>query len=223
MRRIRVFIVDDHSLVREGLKMLVGTCPDTELVGQAASGKEAVPAIARCAPDVVLLDLDLGDEDGVALLPRITEAAPAVKVLVVTGLRDVERQHQAILAGARGLVPKDRSPEVLVKAIRRVDAGELWFERELVHAALRRATPAATPLDAEAARIASLTAREREVVALLGEGLKNEQIAQRLSISEKTVRNHLSSVFDKLGVSDRLELLVFAYRRGLVRAPVGHR
>jgi two-component system, NarL family, nitrate/nitrite response regulator NarL len=217
---VRVFIVDDHAMVREGLRMLVERAKDLAVCGEAANGAEALESIASARPDLVLLDLDLATEDGLTLLPRLAPLLGDAKVLVLTGIRDRARHEAALLAGARGLVLKDRPPETLLHAIRKVHAGEIWFDRALLDAALSRAMrgPQAGR-SPEAARIAALTAREREIVELVGRGLKTEQIGERLSISEKTVRNHLTAIFDKLGVSDRLELLMYAYREKLVSLP----
>ena len=219
MGRIAVLLVDDHPVVREGVKMLLSGATDLVVAGEVHSGEAALQALGQGPVDVVLLDLDLGAEGGVVLLPRIASAAPTARVLVLTGLRDRDRHRQALLAGARGLLLKDKSPEQLLKAIRKVHAGELWFERAVLEAALQRAVSSQQGRDPVERRIAELTARELEVVRLIGEGLKNRDIAEQLGISEKTVRNHLSMVFDKLGVSDRLELLVFAYRHGLAQPP----
>lgn len=217
---VRVFIVDDHAMVREGLCLLLERTKDLAFCGEAGNVAAALQGIARSRPDLVLLDLDLGPEDGLALLPRLPPLLGEPKVLVLTGIRDRARHEAALLAGARGLVLKDRPPETLLEAIRKVHAGEIWFDRPLLESALSRAMrspePAASP---EAAKVATLTAREREIVELVGRGLKTDQIGERLSISEKTVRNHLSAIFDKLGVSDRLELLMYAYREKLVPLP----
>jgi two-component system nitrate/nitrite response regulator NarL len=162
---------------------------------------------------VVVLDLDLGDEDGLEWLPRILATVPEARVLILTALRDQGRDEAALRAGARGFVHKDAAAEVVVRAVRAVAAGELWFEPRLL-----RAGGGAGPRPAGPEQpFASLTDRERDVVRLVGEGLRNEEIARRLGITEKTVRNHLTAVFDKIGVSGRLELVVFAYRHGLVR------
>jgi DNA-binding NarL/FixJ family response regulator len=207
----RVFVVDDHPVLREGLRMLLESSKDVRIVGGAASVRAALPDVQRLEPEVVLLDLDLGDEDGLQALPRLVAAAPRTRVLIFTALRDRVRDEAALRAGARGLVLKDVPAETLVRAITTVAAGDLWFDPRVLAALRSGAVPTGD------VKLASLTPREREIVALVAEGLRNEEVGRRLGISEKTVRNHLTLVFDKLGVSGRLELLAFAYQHGIGR------
>jgi DNA-binding NarL/FixJ family response regulator len=214
---IQVFIVDDHPLVREGLKMLLAAAGDMGFSGEAASASGALQALAASRPDVLLLDLDLGEEDGVEWLPRIATAAPSTRILALTGLRERSRHEAALLAGARGLVMKDRPAAEILAAIRGVHAGALCFERPLLEAALQRATREDHRPDDSTSRLASLTEREREIVELVGQGLRNADVAARLGIREKTLRNHLSAIYEKLGVADRVELLVFSYHRRVTR------
>lgn len=209
MSATALFLVEDHPVVREGLRMLLDAAGDLRVVGAAASASGALEALRAAPPDVVLLDLDLGGEDGLEQLPRVLEAAPGARVLILTAVRDPGRDEAAFLAGARGFVRKEAPADELLRAIRTVAAGGLWFDPRTVGAARAQGT-SADPL-------AALTARERDVLRLVGEGLRNEEVARRLGISEKTVRNHLTAVFDKIGVSGRLELVVFAYRHGLAR------
>lgn len=215
---IRVLLVDDHAIVREGLRMLLAGAPDMTVVGDTGNGSDALALAARAAPDVVLLDLDLAGEDGLPLVPQLQRTAGAPKALILTASRDRARHEAALLAGARGVVVKDRSADLLLKAIRRVHAGELWFDRALLDAVVQRSLRSDPQVAPEAARIAKLTGREREIVTLIGEGLRNEEIGRRLFISEKTVRNHLSTIFEKVAVSDRLELVVYAFNNGLASA-----
>jgi DNA-binding NarL/FixJ family response regulator len=142
--------------------------------------------------------------------------ASQTRVLVLTGLHEVEAHRQAICGGAMGVVLKEQAPEVLLKAIEKVHAGEVWLDRTMLASVLGELVAnRATRVDAEATHIAMLTGREREVIAQVGQGLRNKQIADRLGITETTVRHHLTSIFDKLGVTSRLELVLFAHRRGL--------
>ncbi len=203
-----LFVIDDHPVLREGIKMLLEANGDLAVAGSAATASAALPALRERPPDVVLLDLDLGTEDGLELLPRILEAAPTSKVLILTALRDRARDEEALQRGARGLVLKDAPPEVLVSAVRAVAGGGLWFDPRVLAAPKKPAEPG--PAD----RLAGLTAREREIVLLVVEGLRNEEVARRIGITEKTVRNHLTAVFDKVGVSSRLELVVLAFGAG---------
>lgn len=208
-----LFVIDDHPVLREGIKMLAEAGGDLAVAGSSATASGALDALGQLRPDVILLDLDLGGEDGLAWLPRISAAVPSARVLILTALRDRARDEEALRAGARGLVLKDAAPEVLLQAIRSVAAGALWFDPRVL-AAPRRAAPAPA---AAADALGVLTARERDIVSLVAEGLRNEEVGRRLGITEKTVRNHLTAVFQKLGVSGRLELVVYAFDRGLAR------
>lgn len=212
MTSIALFVIDDHPVLREGIKMLVEATGEIRVVGSSATASGALAALARLLPEVILLDLDLGEEDGLVWLPRISAAAPAARVLVLTALRDRARDEEALRAGARGLVLKDAAPEVLLQAIRSVAAGALWFDPRVL-----AAPRAAGPAQRGAPDAGDLTPREREIVTLVAEGLRNEEVGRRLGITEKTVRNHLTAVFQKLGVSGRLELVVYAFDRGLAR------
>ena len=216
MDQIRVLVIEDQPVMRQGLETLLASAEDVTAVGQVASGDAAVRALASCTADVVMLDLDLGGEDGLDLIPRIAGVAPGAGVLAFTVVRDPQRHRAALLAGARGLITKDKAGEIILKAIREIDCGGLWFERQLLEQTLARSI---SWHNCRAPQHADLTKRESDVILLLGEGLKNAQIARRLCISEKTVRNHLTSIFGKFGVSDRLELLVHAYQAGLVAVP----
>jgi DNA-binding NarL/FixJ family response regulator len=209
-----VYVIEDHSVVREGLRMLLEASGGVRVAGAAASASGALAELRATSPDVVLLDLVLGHEDGLEWLPRLQAAAPRSRVLVLTALADPGRDEAALRAGARGFVLKDASPEVLLRAVRDVAAGALWFDPRILPGGDAGSVPAR---GAAPAPFAALTARELEVVALVAEGLRNEEIARRLGISEKTVRNHLTAVFDKVGVSGRLELVVFAYRHGVAQ------
>jgi len=219
--RIRALIVDDHLLIAQGLRMLLDSTGRIDVIAEAHVVADALELAAACQPDVVLLDLDLGGDDGLRLIPEVRKAAPSTQVIVVTGTRDPRVHEEALRSGARGIVVKDKAADVLVKAIEKVQEGELWFERTLLSRALDRATngAGAPRVDGMAGRIASLTAREREVISLIGAGLRNQEIAGKLFIAEKTVRNHVTGIFAKLSVSDRLELALFAYRHGLADIP----
>jgi len=215
---IRILIVDDHAVVRAGLRMLIEQNPAMKVIGVAGNRSEALAVAASEQPNMIILDILLGDEDGLTFLPELREAATNARVLVLTGLRSSESQRRAILAGAMGVVLKEHAAEVLIKAINKVHQGEVWLDRSTMGGVLDEITQA-PGIDPEKAKIASLTDREREVMALIAEGLKNKQIGQRLFISETTVTHHLSSIFSKLDVSDRLELIIYAFRHGLAQLP----
>jgi two-component system, NarL family, nitrate/nitrite response regulator NarL len=221
VKPIRILIVDDHALVRSALRMLLESQSSVVVVGEAAGLDDALSTTSREQPDIVLLDLDLGAVNGVDLLPHLHTAAPEAHVIVLTGVRDVEIHRRAVRLGAMGLVLKDKAPEVLLQAIAKVYAGEAWLDRMLVADVLSEMTrPKFEQLaNPEAAKIATLTAREREVIDLVGQGLRNQGIAKRLFISEATVRHHLTSIFAKLGINDRLQLAIYAYQHGLACFP----
>jgi DNA-binding NarL/FixJ family response regulator len=200
--------------------MLVDATPTLCVVGEASSCAEALAIAARERPDIVLLDLLLGRESGLDVLPGLAAAAPEARVIVLSGVQDLDMRRSAIRLGAVGLVDKEAAADVLLKAIDRVHRGEAWIDPVLTADALRRAARAEQESAAEMTRISALTPREREVVALVGEGLKNRQISDRLNISEATVRHHLTSVFDKIEVGDRFELALYAYRHRLAKIPV---
>jgi two-component system nitrate/nitrite response regulator NarL len=215
---IRILIVDDHAVVRAGLRMLIDQNPTMKVIGLAGDRSEALAIAASEQPNLIILDLLLGDEDGLTILPELREVAKNARVLVLTGLRGSESQRRAMLAGAMGVVLKDHAAEVLIKAINKVHQGEVWLDRLMMGSVLDEMTQA-PETDPDKGRIASLTDREREVIALIAEGLKNKEIGKRLFISETTVTHHLSSIFSKLGVSDRLELVIYAFSRNLAKMP----
>jgi two-component system, NarL family, nitrate/nitrite response regulator NarL len=216
-----VLLVDDHPVVREGLRMFLSASLAYDVVAEADTAAAALAATGHHKPGIVLLDIYLGDESGLDLIPHLAAASPASRVIVVTAARDATVLDAALAAGARGLVQKDQAAQVLLKAIDKVLAGEFWFERAVLSRHLARVTGRVLgPSDPGDLAIASLTPREREIITLVGQGLKNQQIADALFVSEKTVRNHLTLVFSKLGVSDRFELALYAYRHGLARLPL---
>jgi len=216
---IRVLLIDNDLVVRAGLRMLIQSWRRMEIVGEARTPAEALAIISRETPDIILLELDLGEAGiGLDLLPELLSVGKA-HIIILTSVHDPEAHYRAMRLGAMGLVLKDQSAEVLHKAILKVHAGEAWLDPKLMRSVITRMSRAggSKKSDHVTAMIASLTKREHEVVALVGEGLKNKDIARRLFISETTVRHHLTSIFSKLEVSDRLELLVFLYRHKLVK------
>ena len=215
--RIRVALVDDHAMVRQGLRMLLEADPELEVVGEAANRAGAFSLVASSAPDIVLVDLVLGGDSGLDVIADLRARYPDTRVLVLTGLREPQAHRQALQAGASGIVEKEAAPEVLLKAIRRVSEGEAWVDRRMTASIL--AGYSSPSENQERARIQSLSSRESELVALIGEGLSNKGIADRLSISEITVRHHLSSIYRKLQIRDRLELLLYAYKHKLIPPP----
>ena len=218
---VRVLIVDDHGIMRAGLRMLLESQPGITVVGEASTCADALALTTDTQPDVIVLDLDLGGENAVESIPTLLRIAPETRILVLTGVRDPEIHRQAIRHGAMGLVLKEKAVETLLQAITKVQAGEVWLESTMIARVLGDLTrPQSSPqASAEATQIARLTEREREVITLVGEGLRNKHIAARLYISEATVRHHLTAIFAKLDVSDRFELAIYAYQHGLAKPP----
>jgi len=216
---IRVFLLGEHALIRAGLRMLIESRTGLRVVGEAASYTDARVAGYHQA-DIVLLDSDLDRNGNLDFLNEIVVSVKPARLLILTGTADLESHYCAVRLGAMGLVLKERPADVLVKAIEKIHAGEVWLDRSSIAGVLRGLSSGDASADSDEARIAHLTEREREVIGVIGEGLKNRQIAERLFISETTVRHHLSSIFDKLGVSDRFELLVYAYRHRLAKPPI---
>jgi len=226
---IRVLALDHHTLMRAGLRLLLSQASEPaypsytarfEVVGEAGDSAEALRLASQTKPDVILLELNLGGELNTEIIPELIKAAPQARIILLTGVEDRSIQRLAVQMGAIGVVSKKENGQTLYKAIEKVHAGEVWIDRNMMASVLtnlaqaRRAGP-----NPEAERIAALSEREREVIALIGQGMKNKQIAKCMTISETTVRHHLSSIYQKLEVADRLELSIFAYRNGLAELP----
>jgi DNA-binding NarL/FixJ family response regulator len=211
MTDIRVMIVDDHPVVRKGLRAFLETQPGMEVVGEAGDGKEALRAMATAEPDLVLLDLHLPDSSGSDLIPEMRKWKSTVKVLVLTGFADRREVVPAIRAGADGYLLKDTDPDQLAEAIRELADGRTVYAQEAA-AALSAYVSGGDPHQA----LADLTAREREVLAGLGQGWSNARLAEELFVSEKTVKTHVSAVLRKLGLDDRTQAALFAVKSGVV-------
>ncbi|MCB0894563.1 MAG: response regulator transcription factor [Nocardioides sp.] len=203
---VRVVLVDDHAVIRAGLQQLLAGTDDIVVVGTAANGAEALEVVRELKPDVVLMDLQMPGVDGVAATRNIRAEHLGVDVLVLTSFSDSERIVAALDAGAVGYLLKDADPEDVLQGIRAVSRGESPIHPRAARALLgvRAGSPQV-----------QLTAREREVLTLVREGLANKQIARRLDISERTVKAHLTSAFARIGVSDRTQAALWAERNGL--------
>jgi len=218
-RTIGILLVDDHEVVRVGLRHLIEKQSHMKIVGEACNRSDALKIASHEQPEIIILDLCLGDESGAELIPELLRISEESRIIVLTAVQNEEELRSASRLGAAGVITKDAPADMVVKAIERVNAGELWLNRRLTAALvaeLRRPGKEPVSPNAEGKLISSLTDREREVISLIGEGMKNKQIADRLCISETTVRHHITSILKKLQVSDRLELLIFAYKNDLV-------
>ncbi|WP_336852623.1 response regulator transcription factor [Sinomonas albida] len=237
---IRILIADDQALIRAGFRALLDAEPDMEVVGEAGSGTEAVAAVARLAPDVVLMDIRMPGGDGLEATRTILAAAPAPgrvapnpgtdggsgagrashgpRVVILTTFELDEYVTGAIRAGASGFLVKDTEPEDLVRAVRAVHEGDAMLSPSVTRRLLERlAAERPSAQAAQPADVRLLTEREREVVALVGQGLNNAEIGERLYITPLTAKTHVSRAMTKLGLRDRAQLVVLAYESGLVR------
>jgi len=211
--RIRIIIADDHAIVREGLRALIETEPDMELVGEAADGFEAVHLQQTLRPDVTLLDLVMPRMDGLAALAAIRQADPDARILVLTSFAEDERVFPAIMAGALGYLLKDASPQELLKAIRDVACGDVSLHPAIARRVIKELN---RPPDARPAG-EPLTERESQVLILVAQGLSNQEIGDKLVISERTVRTHVSNILGKLHLANRTQAARFALREGLAK------
>ena len=198
--------------------MLLENHPGIKVVAMASTQPEALEIIAREPSDLIILDLELGGVSALSFIPQLREAAQNARVLVLTGSRESETHQKAAQLGAMGVVLKEDAADLLIKAIEKVYQGEAWLDRlTLGNILWQMSAQDKESLDPERKKISTLTERERQVIALIAEGLKNRQIADRLFISPVTVTHHLSSIYSKLGVSDRLELVVYAFANKLAK------
>ena len=215
--KIRVVIADDHPIVRDGLRKLLSIEADIDVVGEAADGQELLDHMGDWRPDVILLDLRMPTTDGLTALQTLNSTNNPAKVIILTASEDKNEFVQAMKLGCAGIVLKQTSADLIVKSIRKVHAGEIWLDAHTTAAVMRQfaSAEAAAASGIKGRERAPLSAREREIVALVAQGYKNKEMAEKMFISEQTVKNHLHNIFDKLGVSDRLELALYAIHKGL--------
>lgn len=211
--QIRVFLADDHAVVRKGIEALLGTEEGMEVVGTAANGEEAVVRVAHLQPDVILLDLQMPKKSGIEAIVEIKEDNPDAHILVLTSFSEDDKVFAAIKAGALGYILKDASPNELLTAIRNVHQGKSSLDPEIALKVIHELNkPSGLPLTEE-----PLTAREMEILQLVARGLSNQQVAEELVISERTARTHISNILAKLHLANRTQAALYALRRGIAR------
>ncbi len=222
---INVLLIQNQECVRSGLRLLIESKPQVEVIGEASNYSQALSVISQNSPDVILLDHEHGGDCSIDTIPNLLFAAKNARVLVFTGEWNPDAHYQAFGLGAMGLVFKTDSPGVLIKAIEKVHCGEAWIESVTMARLLKemwqgkvKAGEKDQPKQGRR-NVHKLTVREREVVALIGERLQNKQIADRLFVCEATVRHHLTSIYDKLNIKNRIELALYAYQHGLAKQP----
>ncbi len=213
MDTIRVLIADDHQLFRDGLKALLLSAPDTEVVGEAATGREAIQRAAESQPHVILMDLQMPELDGIEATRQIVDTSPHINVLMVTMFEDDQSVFAAMRAGARGYVLKGAKHDEMLRAIRAVSSGEAIFSPSIAARMMSFFAASRSVIPEQA--FPDLTDREREVLNLIARGESNADIARALTISVKTVRNHVSNIFSKLQVADRAQAAIRAREAGL--------
>lgn len=204
---IRIVIADDHAIFRDGLKRLLATQDDFQIIGEASDGKEAIALANELKPDILLLDLAMPRVPGMEVLRELSQQEVAVRTILLTAAIQPFAVTSALQLGARGIVLKASPPELLLKSIRSVHEGQFWVGSEAVTAWARTGQPSTTGF--------GLTTREVEIISAIKEGNSNREIASKLAISEETVKRHLSNIYGKLGVSSRLELAVLATEQHL--------
>jgi DNA-binding NarL/FixJ family response regulator len=215
---IRVLIADDHPIVRDGLKKLLSLEEDVQVVGEASDGCQVLDKIQELDPDVLLLDLRMPNLGGLSTLRALQKTNKRTCVIVFTGSEDMNEFAQAMKLGCSGIVKKQTAPELIVKSIRKVHVGEIWLDSNITAVVMRQFAVRSEIGGSESGKSGErspLSPREREVVQLIALGYKNKDIAEKMFISEQTAKNHLHNIFDKLGVSGRLELALYAIHKGL--------
>ncbi|MGA3201216.1 MAG: response regulator transcription factor [Bryobacteraceae bacterium] len=216
---VRIVIADDHPIVRDGLKKLLLLEDDFEIVGEAGDGREVMEKVQALDPDVLLLDLRMPNLDGLSALQALQQTNKRTRVIVLTASEDKNEFVQAMKLGCSGIVLKQTAPDLIVKSIRKVNSGEIWLDSHTTAAVMRQFSTgpegSGQSSGGKSRERSPLSAREREIVALVAQGYKNKEMAEKMFISEQTVKNHLHNIFDKLGVSDRLELALYAIHKGL--------
>lgn len=222
-QKIRIMIADDHPVFVEGLRRILELEEDLEVIGEAYDGPSTISKVQELKPDVLLLDLRMPGMDGLEVLEHLQQLKVNTKILVLTASENRQEFVEAMRLGCSGIVLKHTQTPLLLKSIRKVYEGEIWLDSTTTAAVIREfasASPSPTfPAPQRTRARSPLSNREREIVALVAQGYRNKEIAEKLFISEQTVKNHLHNIFDKLGVSDRLELALYAIHKGLHQSP----
>ena len=211
---VRVLIADDHAIFRDGLRKLLSPADNISIVGEAQDGVECIELLAKLKPDVLLLDLRMPRKDGLAVLEEVNFDNLPTRVIILTAAEDDRDVIRAMRLGARGVVLKQSASELLTRSIHKVADGEIWLDNHLtaeVIEAFKKSSESGQRREKP-----FLSDREREIVQLVAQGFRNREIGEKLFISEQTVKNHIHNIFDKIGVSDRLELALYAIHHGLI-------
>ena len=211
---IRILVADDHAIFRDGLRKLLEVADDVQIIGEASNGVECVKMLAKFKPDILLLDLRMPEKDGLGVLEEVNFDSLPTRVIVLTAAEDDRDVVRAMRLGARGVVLKQSASDLLLKSIRKVDDGEIWLDNRMtaeVIDAFKKSSESGQRREKPL-----LSDREKEIVQLVAQGFRNREIGEKLFISEQTVKNHLHNIFDKLGVSDRLELALYAIHHRLI-------
>jgi two-component system nitrate/nitrite response regulator NarL len=214
---IRIVIIESQTLMRAGLRLIVERSPDLKVVGEVGDAQAGLDTISGQKPDIILFKLDPARSIGLDMIRKMANVSNCSRIILLAYPEETKVALAAIGEGILGIVWWTQTPEILIKAIQKVHAGEIWIERSMIANLLSGMANnhRLIPQDPHAESIAQLSLRERQVIKEIGQGLKNDQIAKKLCLSATTIRHHLTSIYGKLGVSDRLELLVFAHRNGL--------
>jgi DNA-binding NarL/FixJ family response regulator len=215
----RVLIADDDHLMRAGLAELLTIDPGIQIVGQAATGRDAVQQARRLSPDVILMDVRMPDLDGIAATQQLVRTAPETRVLILTTFEQDDYVFGAIRAGASGFLLKRTRPEELIAAVHTIAEGDSLLSPSVTRRVINRIARQPLPELGDQARLADLTQRERQVLELIAQGLSNREIAAELVVEESTIRTHVKRILLKLGLRDRIQAVIFAYETGINRPP----
>jgi DNA-binding NarL/FixJ family response regulator len=218
-RKLRIVIVDDHTLFREGLRNILDMEDDIEVVADVESAEDIVELVWRARPDVLLLDIRMPSGNGLDAVPAVLRISPSTNVLVLTASDEREEHVRAFKLGAKGVILKDSARQTLMQAIRSVHRGETWVDSRMSGVLVEELSHGGSDTDRPGSRLENgLTERELEIVRLVASGYKNKEVGATLTISERTVKTHLTNIFQKLGVRDRVGLVMYALRNGLTQA-----